>query len=121
MRFVSLALAPPVALTLTACNSKTASNSSTHESNAAATAAAPGPSAAQAPAPDASASAKARANGQVPKYPGAVTQYSGTSSSMGQTARGTVATTDDSFDKVYAWYQSHLPAGSEKAHVTAPV
>ena len=24
-------------------------------------------------------------------------------------------TTDDSFDKVYAWYQQHMPAGAEKS------
>jgi len=30
-------------------------------------------------------------------------------------------TTDDSFDKVYQWYQQNMPAGSEKSHVTAPV
>jgi hypothetical protein len=30
-------------------------------------------------------------------------------------------TTDDSFDKVYTWYQQHMPAGSEKSHMTAPV
>jgi len=32
-----------------------------------------------------------------------------------------VMTTDDSFDKVYTWYQQNMPAGSEKSHVTAPV
>ena len=36
-------------------------------------------------------------------------------------ASGTVMSTDDSFDKVYAWYQQHMPAGSEKSHVTSPV
>ena len=36
-------------------------------------------------------------------------------------ATGEVLSTDDSFDKVYSWYQQNLPAGSEKSHVTAPV
>ncbi|MBV9333185.1 MAG: hypothetical protein JO146_04190 [Candidatus Eremiobacteraeota bacterium] len=40
---------------------------------------------------------------------------------MGTTASGTVMTTDDSFDKVYTWYQQHMPAGAEKSHMTAPV
>ena len=40
---------------------------------------------------------------------------------MGQSAAGTVMTTDDSFDKVYAWYQKNMPSGSEKSHTTAPV
>jgi hypothetical protein len=40
---------------------------------------------------------------------------------MGQSASGTVMTTDDSFDKVYQWYQQNMPAGSEKSHMTAPV
>jgi hypothetical protein len=30
-------------------------------------------------------------------------------------------TTDDSFDKVYTWYQKNMPAGSEKSHTTSPV
>jgi hypothetical protein len=40
---------------------------------------------------------------------------------MGTTASGSVMTTDDSFDKVYGWYQQHMPAGSEKSHMTSPV
>jgi hypothetical protein len=39
----------------------------------------------------------------------------------GGSAAGTVLSTDDSFDKVYAWYQGHMPAGSEKSHTTSPV
>jgi hypothetical protein len=39
----------------------------------------------------------------------------------GGSAAGTVMTTDDSFDKVYAWYQQHMPGGSEKSHITAPI
>lgn len=118
MRFLKLSLIVALALAFTACSSKTSSNSSqtsgdqtTTESSAAAS---------EAPSTEASA-APSTATGQVPAYPGATTQYSGSSSSMGQSAGGTVMTTDDSFDKVYSWYQAHMPAGSEKAHVTAPV
>ena len=39
----------------------------------------------------------------------------------GGTAAGKVLSTADSFDKVYAWYQKNMPAGSEKAHTTSPV
>jgi len=40
---------------------------------------------------------------------------------MAKTAAGKVLSTTDSFDKVYAWYQKNMPAGSEKAHTTTPV
>jgi hypothetical protein len=40
---------------------------------------------------------------------------------MAKSAAGKVMTTADSFDKVYAWYQKNMPAGSEKAHTTTPV
>ena len=56
----------------------------------------------------------------MPTYPGAKTEASGSSSNMGASAAGTVLTTTDSFDKVYAWYQKNMPAGSEKAHLTSP-
>ncbi len=36
-------------------------------------------------------------------------------------AAGSVMSTDDSFDKVYQWYQQNMPAGSEKSHVTSPI
>ena len=39
---------------------------------------------------------------------------------MAQSASGTVMSTNDSFDKVYAWYQKNMPAGSERAHITSP-
>jgi hypothetical protein len=29
-----------------------------------------------------------------------------------------VLSTDDAFATVYKWYQTHLPAGSEKAHAS---
>lgn len=56
----------------------------------------------------------------MPSYPGATTMAGGSSSSMGTMSSGKVMTTSDSFAKVYAWYQKNMPAGSEKAHVTAP-
>jgi hypothetical protein len=112
MRFLTSSLIIVAALmAVTACNSKSSSSSS-DQSNAAATAAAT-----EAP----SGAATSSAAGEVPTYPGAVTQASGSSSNMGSSAAGQVMTTDDSFDKVYTWYQQNMPAGSEKSHVTAPV
>lgn len=58
---------------------------------------------------------------QIPEYPGATTQAAGSGSNMGTAAAGKVMSTDDSFDKVYGWYQQKMPTGSEKSHVTAPV
>ena len=112
MRFLTISLAIAVAIAVSACSSKSSSNTSTTSSDtsAAATSAAPGGTAAE-PA----------AGGEVPSYPGATTQASGSGSNMGTTASGSVSSTDDSFDKVYAWYQQHMPAGSEKSHVTTPV
>ena len=114
MRFLTLSLALAAMIAVTACASKSSSNSS-DQSNAAATSAAETTTAAGAGATGSAA------NGDIPEYPGATTQASGTSSNMGQTTSGTVMTTDDSFDKVYTWYQQHMPAGSEKSHMTTPV
>jgi hypothetical protein len=116
MRFLSMSLIFVAALlTVTACNSKSSSSSS-DQSNATATSAAEATSGG-----DMTAASSAPATGDVPSYPGATTQASGSSSNMAGSAAGTVMSTDDSFDKVYAWYQQHMPAGSEKSHVTAPV
>ena len=116
MRFLSTSLAIVVAfVAITACNSKSSSNSS-DQSNAAATTAA-----ATSGAETTSAAATTAAAGEAPSYPGAVTQASGSSSNMGSSAAGQVLTTDDSFDKVYTWYQQNMPAGSEKSHVTSPI
>jgi hypothetical protein len=114
MRFLTLSLALAAVVALAACAGKSSSNSS-DQSNAAATSAAEATTAATAEA------AASPGSGDIPAYPGATTQGSGTSSNMGQTASGTVMTTDDSFDKVYTWYQQHMPAGSEKSHMTTPV
>lgn len=110
MRFFSMALVIAAALAMTACAGKSSSNATDQSSAAATTAAEPS-----------SAATTAAAPGEIPSYPGAATQASGSSSNMGQSATGTVMTTDDSFDKVYTWYQQHMPAGSEKSHTTAPV
>ncbi|MGA8473939.1 MAG: hypothetical protein WB681_02625 [Candidatus Cybelea sp.] len=116
MRYITSSLAIVAALAaLTACNSKSSSNSS-DQSNAAATTAA-----ATSGAETTSAAATTAAAGEAPSYPGAVTQASGSSSNMGSSAAGQVLTTDDSFDKVYTWYQQNMPAGSEKSHVTSPI
>ena len=118
MRFLGISLVIAVALALTACSSKSSNNSSSSDqSSMSSSSASPAESGAS---PAASEAATSPAD-QIPMYPGATTQSSGTSSNMGQSAEGTVMMTDDSFDKVYAWYQSHMPAGSEKTHVTAPV
>lgn len=97
-------------LAVPACTGKS-SQSSDQSASASASAAATG----------AEAAATTAASGEVPSYPGAVMQASGSSSNMGQSAAGSVMSTDDSFDKVYAWYQQHMPAGSEKSHITSPV
>jgi len=112
---ISLILA---ALALPACSSKTSSSDSSSDQSASSSASAAPSTAESAAEPSASA---AGAMGSIPQYPGATTQYSGSSSNMGSSAAGTVMTTDDSFDKVYSWYQGHMPAGSEKTHTTAPV
>ncbi len=115
MRF-TLVLAFALVLTAAGCASK--SSSSSDQSSAEASAAASGaPEASGMAAASGAPAAAASATGNVPAYPGATTAYSATA----QGSSGTVMTTDDSFDKVYAWYQQHMPAGAEKAHVTAPV
>jgi hypothetical protein len=111
MRFLGTTLLVVAALfAITACSSKSSSNSS-DQSNAAATSGAEATNAA----------ATTAAAGDIPDYPGATTQASGSSNQMGAAASGKVESTDDSFDKVYGWYQQHLPAGSEKTHTTVPM
>jgi hypothetical protein len=115
MRFLKMSLVlVAAALAITACASKSSSNDQSQSSAGATTAASPADN-------TATTAASPAAAGEAPAYPGATTQASGSSSNMGQSAAGTVMTTDDSFDKVYAWYQKNMPAGSEKSHTTAPV
>ena len=121
MRFFGMSLVIAAALAMTACAGKSSSDN-TDQSNAATTTAAESNSpAATAPADSNSPATTSAPAGEIPSYPGATTQASGSSSNMGQSATGAVMTTDDSFDKVYAWYQQHMPAGAEKSHVTAPI
>jgi len=120
MRFVNMSLVVvAAALAITACASKSSSNDQS-QSSAEATSAASS-AAATTDNTAATAAASPAAAGDAPAYPGATTQASGSNTSMGQSAAGTVMTTDDSFDKVYAWYQKNMPSGSEKSHMTAPV
>jgi hypothetical protein len=115
MRFLKMSLVLVAAtLAITACASKSSSNDqsqSTEATTAASSASTTTDNTAASTAPA----------GEAPAYPGATTQASGSNTSMGQSAAGTVMTTDDSFDKVYAWYQKNMPSGSEKSHTTAPV
>lgn len=116
MRYFTLSLVIAALLTSTACAGKSSSNgsdqSSTTSDQTSATA--------TAEATDAATEAPSTAPGDVPAYPGAVTDASGSGSNMSASGSGTVMSTDDSFDKVYAWYQQHLPAGAEKTHTTQP-
>lgn len=117
MRLLSVSLVFVAALfTITACSGKSSSSSDQSDASAQAST-----SAEASGAGNMAAATTAPASGEAPKYPGAVTQASGSGSNMGTTATGTVMSTDDSFDKVYQWYQQNMPAGSEKSHVTAPV
>jgi hypothetical protein len=114
MRLLTLTFAAVAALlTVTACNGK---SDTSDQSNATATTAA-----ATSEAATTNPAATSAAAGDVPTYPGAVSQSSGSTSNMMGSAAGQVLSTDDSFDKVYTWYQQNLPAGSEKTHVTSPV
>src|SRR5579862_2053828 len=123
MRLLTISLAIAVAIALPACSGKSSSNTSSTstDTNAAATSAAPADNGTAEPAAGASTAAQPASGGDIPSYPGATTQASGSGSNMGTTASGTVMTTDDSFDKVYSWYQKNMPAGSEKSHMTSPV
>ncbi len=127
MRYLALSLVVAALFAATACASKSSSNgngqsaSSTSSdqmaTEAPSSAATEAPS--EAPTEAATESATAAA-GEFPSYPGAYQQAAGSSTSMGKTESGTVLSTDDSFDKVYSWYQQHLPAGAEKAHTAMP-
>jgi hypothetical protein len=56
-----------------------------------------------------------------PLYPGASQSEDNASMSVTTSSgSGVIASfsTNDSFDKVYAWYQAQMPKGSEKMHVS---
>jgi hypothetical protein len=116
MRFISSSLvALVIALAITGCGgSKSSSSSDSSSDQAAAATAAPANQ-------SASSSDAGQKVSEIPSYPGAVTQAAGSGSNMGTTAAGKVMSTSDSFDKVYSWYQSKLPATSERSHVTSPI
>jgi hypothetical protein len=56
----------------------------------------------------------------VPVYPGAKPVAGGglSATTSEGSAQIVALTTGDAFSTVYAWYKSHLPAGSEKSHST---
>jgi hypothetical protein len=126
MRLPTYALIAAMAIVAaTGCSGKSSNDqNSSGSTDASATAAATAGDAVTSPAPEMTATAASdAANGDVPSYPGATVQVSGTTGSAagGQTATGKVLSTTDSFDDVYKWYQKNLPAGSEKAHITTPI
>lgn len=107
MRISTLLLALVAAVALAACTGKSNTQSNTGGSGNMNSGTAAAPSSAPASA----------TSDAIPNYPGATQMASGTSSGAGVTsASGTVLSTSDSFDTVYHWYQSHMPAGSEKSH-----
>ena len=57
----------------------------------------------------------------LPVYPGADASQNTGWTGSGKEGSGTVAmlTTKDTFDKVYDWYKSQMPAGSEKLKTTS--
>ena len=115
------ALALLAAVSIAACSNQTSTSDNTTTTDTTSTAASAAPADTTEPAASTAAGSDTTAGG-VPAYPGATTEAAG-SSSMGMAggmAAGKVLTTGDSFDKVYAWYQKNMPAGSEKAHVTGP-
>jgi len=114
-------LAIIAAVSIAACSGGSSSSSSSDQT--ASSSADQSMGAASAAPESAAPAAAAPAGGGIPNYPGANVEASGSSSGMGaaSSAEGKVETTSDSFDKVYAWYQKNLPAGSEKAHTTSPI
>ena len=121
MRYLALSLVVAALLAATACAGKSSSNSSDQSSSSDQTATTAPMSASTEAATEAPTEASTTtAAGSIPSYPGATSEASGSTDSMGKSESGSVMSTDDSFDKVYAWYQQHLPAGSEKVHTESP-
>jgi hypothetical protein len=119
MRFLTTSMmAVMVAVAIAGCSGGSSNSSDNSATSAAAdnSAASTSSDNSAATGGDTTAAAPA-ANGELPSYPGAKTEAAG-SSAMGA---GKVLSTADSFDKVYAWYQKNMPAGSEKSHMDAPV
>ncbi|HEY9085080.1 MAG TPA: hypothetical protein VIN40_03955 [Candidatus Tyrphobacter sp.] len=104
MRILSSVFAVLVVAAFAACshgNSSSTSSTSTEASPAASAAAS-------------AAAAPAGTSGEIPSYPGATNEASASTAS----GSGQVLTTSDAFGVVYKWYQTHLPAGSEKSHAS---
>ena len=118
MRLSGLCLVVAFGLAMAGCSGK---NNNAQQTNTTATEAPAAAAASTAPTTNKGTTATGTMT-QLPEYPGATKMASGASGmSMGGTAAGTVLSTSDSFDKVYKWYQSKLPAGSEKSHMTTAV
>lgn len=128
MRFLTTSMmALAVAVAITGCSGGSSNSSA---DNSAATSSAAADNSATSSASDNSAAATSSdqsnaatsAGGEIPSYPGAKTEAAGSNAMGGAgAASGKVLSTADSFDKVYAWYQKNMPAGSEKSHMDAPV
>ena len=57
---------------------------------------------------------------KLPEYPGAAVQVKGNSGGAGMgSSSGQILRTPDSFSQVYTWYQSKMPAHSERSHISA--
>jgi hypothetical protein len=104
MRARTIALCTLLVATATACTKSADTSATTSATDATATATGSAMSSSGATIDDKT---------KLPLYPGGKAASSGSSANEA----GTVLTTSDSFDKVYSWYKSKLPAGSEKAKI----
>ena len=116
MRFYAFAATLVLVASLCACSK----NASDQSSSTATTA----PDAAATAADASAATAEPNAAGSIAGadvYPGATLQAGGSSSAgaMGGTAAGKVYVTGDSYDKVAAWYKTHMPADAQETHASA--
>lgn len=118
MRFYAIAATLVLVAGLSAC-----SKSNTDQSASTATTA-PGAAAPAADTSAATATTEPKTAGSIAGadvYPGATLQAGGSSSAgaMGGTAAGKVYVTDDSYDKVTAWYKAHMPSDAQETHASA--
>lgn len=92
-------------LVMTGCSKNTSGQSTTPATTA--------------PATTAPATAAPALMAQLPIYPGATQQVKGSSGGVGAgSSSGQILRTPDQFSKVYEWYQSKMPARSEKSHIS---
>ena len=129
MRFFTATLAiASIVLTLAACTGKSSSSSDQSSSDQTSATATTGAEATAAASTDTAMNSEATTapsaaafSGKIPDYPGATTRSSTSEASATTThAYGRVLETSDAFDKVYAFYQKNMPAGSERLHMTQP-